>query len=58
MRIIRLIKTLNDRRHKRRVEKIFEIIKRNAVQTQQFKSPILHHLDFEKTAEQINWEIR
>lgn len=58
MRIIRLIKMLNDRRREKRVKKILDILKGKAVQTQQFKAPILHHLDFEKTAEQIDREIR
>ena len=57
MRIIKFIKLLRDKRRER-VKKIFEILKGRAVQTQQFKAPILHHLDFEKTAEQIDREIR
>lgn len=58
MSIIRLIKMLNDKRREKRVGKIFETLKRNAVQTRQFKAPILHHLDFERTAEEIDKEIR
>lgn len=41
-----------------RLIKIFDILKKNAVQTKQFKAPVILYMHFEKLAKQINKEIR
>lgn len=47
---------LSEAEHKRLI-KIFDILKKNAVQTKQFKAPVILYMHFEKIAKQISKEI-
>ena len=51
------LKWINEADHKRLI-KIFNILKQNAVQTKQFKTPVIVYTHFEKIAREINKEIK
>lgn len=49
-------KWMSEAEHQRLI-KIFNILKRNAVQTKQFKAPVILYMHFEKVAKEISKEI-
>ena len=52
-----VVKKLIEAIRNRRQEKIFSILEQSAVQTKQFKAPVILYMHFEKIARKISGEI-